>query len=562
MLKYLYLFQWGDVMSDIIITNLSKLRDAKSNIYSSDTGNIEGVNTNDAPVKYLISLINSKGADIGKIIAVTTPEADTSFDAFCTTLNDFAESLGICLPHPTKVRARHDSFAETIYNIVSHISKGDSVWIDTTGGFRNSSYLLMAVSRILEYSDIKVEKAVYSNFEEYKINDVTDIYHLFDLINAANSFTSFGNSDELFRFFKDCRDEKIKEVISAMSEFSEAVALCRTSSLDNILQRLNDSLSQLGNTSSAGENEILFRSISGVIKDKFSIGNDKKIDCADVILWCVQNKMIQQAVTIYTEKGGEYLYNRYFTVCDDEMKRINSEKTSYDNLCYRLFYMGLMNMETTPLGQVLRNSLKDKNLRNAVILSENMGDFQKTLSSDSLSAEQKHDLKKFFKLKRIFYNCGTRRNKDEISAELMKYPEYAPFEKITAKSFEGFLNAFYKINDRSWLKIFYSDRTDIMQYNESRLNTIEQLDKAYTGQTDYQINIPINQMQDIMRDYLYIKNRLRNAVNHANDNNEQTAEMMEYFRKYGYNTDNSPSLYDVTEIIKNAVKRLKGEDLL
>lgn len=549
-------------MSNVIITNLSKLRDSESRLYSSDVGEIEGVNTNDAPVKYLVSLIDSKNMNVGKIIAVTTEEAGSSFDKFKDTLSEFSKCSGISLPTPTKVPAGQESFAKTISDIIGNIKKGDSVWIDTTGGFRNSSYLLMAVARILEYSGIKVEKAVYSNFEKYAIVDVTDTYHMFDLINAANSFTSFGNSDELFHFFKDCKDETIKNVIAAMNDFSEAVALCRTSGLDGILERLNDGLAQLGNTSDATESEILFRSISGVIKEKFSIRNNEKIDYTDVILWCVQNKMIQQAVTVYTEKCGEYLYNRYITASDDEWDRIRNNKQSYENPYYKLFYMGFMTMETTPLRQLLRRSAKDMELRNDIINSDNMGQFHKTSSSEKLTAEQKYDLKQLFKIKRIFYNNGVRRDFYDISADLEKNPQYMDFAKIKAKSFEGFLNT---ISNGEWFKTFYSDRPGMLPYENIRLNVIENLESAYNGQSDYTIkNIQLSRMQDILRDYLYIKTLLRNVVNHAGDNNDnetENKEIRDYFKKYGYNTDSAPSLSVVTEIIKNAVKRLKGEDL-
>lgn len=548
-------------MSDIIITNLSILRTQKpqSYVYSSDIGGIEGVYTNDAPVKYLISMIVNEGRQPSKIIAVTTEEADNAYVEFCKTIRSYGKAIATEIPVPTKIRSGDDNFAKTINSIISNISSGDKIWIDTTGGFRNSSYLLMAVVRILEYSGIKLEKAVYSNLDQLAIKDITSTYKMFDLINAANSFTSFGNSDELMQFFELSDSPEIKNVINAMNEFSDAVALCRTSDLDAILEKLNEGLVLLGKFTPTDENEILFKSVSGVIRDKFSIGDKEKIDYADVILWCVQNKMIQQAVTVYTEKIGEFLYNRCYTASAKEHERIMRNKKDYDNFYYSLFYEGFMTMETTFLGRIIQKSYNNNSLRETLLSAQNVGEITQKLHYINFNSEHKRDLKKLFRLRRAFYDDkAARLSYDLIEQNLLNHPEYIPFKDITAKTFEGFLNT---MNNLRWLRKFYSDSVETMPYHNTRLNTIEQLERAYKEQTAYTMKIEVSHMQAIMRDYLYIKSWLRNAFNHASDNKAHTEEEIAYFNSYGYNTDVNPSLRSISEIIEKAVKRLKGEDV-
>ena len=150
-------------MGNIILTNLSSLKNPGDEYtYASDIGDITGIQTNDAPVKYLLSLISSKNQNTEKIIAVATSEADEAYEAFCKMVEEYAESEKISLPQLEKIHTSDSTIAETIQEIVNRISPDDRVYIDTTGGFRKSSYLLMGIVRVLEYSENKVEKAVYS----------------------------------------------------------------------------------------------------------------------------------------------------------------------------------------------------------------------------------------------------------------------------------------------------------------------------------------------------------------------------------------------------------------
>lgn len=218
--------------------------------------------------------------------------------------------------------------------IVRQIPPRAEVYIDTTESFRNASYILLAVVRILEYSGIHCVKAVYSNYHASprRIEDVTNAYRLFDLINAANSFTAFGNSTELERFFREKDTPRIRRVVAAMKDFSKAVAMCRTSGLDGILAEMNESLSEIDAMEPRTEEEVLFCSISGLIRQKFGIPSPGgKIEYPEIIRWCLSNQMIQQAVTIYIEKIPAYLLEkRYFTVSEAIRAHAEANRGVYD----------------------------------------------------------------------------------------------------------------------------------------------------------------------------------------------------------------------------------------
>lgn len=81
--------------------------------------------------------------------------------------------------------------SETIKSITENIHKDDNIFIDTTGGFRDISYILLFIVRFLEYAGINFKKAIYGNYNDFSIIDVTSTYKLFNLINSADNFIFF-----------------------------------------------------------------------------------------------------------------------------------------------------------------------------------------------------------------------------------------------------------------------------------------------------------------------------------------------------------------------------------
>ena len=313
------------------------------------------------------------------IIAVTTPEAQEAFIAFRKTIRRYCNRNNYSNLSIESI-TYDKNFGTVIAEIVNRVKTEDRVYIDTTGGFRDSVYILMAAVRIMEYSGNRLEKAVYSVLNNFKppknesnatpavkkpkqqkpnrIDDITDTYKMFDLINAANSFTSFGNSEELARFFSDSCNSDIKKTIDVMSRFSEEVTLCRTSNLNGLISELNEMLTKVQNMETNVETEILFKSISGVIHDKFGAKSGEDIDYLDIITWCLDNRMIQQAVTIYTEKMPEFLFSTGLLSYNLENVKIGSFPKTFD-IYYNLLYNGFLKLTTSitlsqcPFGNLL-----------------------------------------------------------------------------------------------------------------------------------------------------------------------------------------------------------------
>lgn len=358
-------------MANLLLLFLSTpSKDQREKTYiSSDGSPICGVNTNDAPAKYILSLLKSQNQSLDRIICATSAKAkeEGAYKNYCQMISNFCTEKGINPPqvievewdisgHVLKVTTDILSYiisdshygenqpAEDTSAIIRN-EDGINIYIDATGGLRDANFALMGVVRFLEYSEVKFKKAIYATYPApYEMKDLSDIYELFNLINAADSFTSYGNAGKLRNYYADNKNKAIRELIGAMNEFSEAIGLCEVSRLDTILHRLNQALADF--ISDGSVEDRLFASIIEVIRKKFAItGANNEIDYLNLIEWCINNNLLQQAITIYTEKIPIYLYEKgFFKINNPDIERnlqeskIKNWGESHLDIRYQLFW--------------------------------------------------------------------------------------------------------------------------------------------------------------------------------------------------------------------------------
>ena len=561
-------------MANIIITNLSRLRtDSTLMDYSSDIVDVKGKNTNDAPVKYLIHYIAGNGGSVDKIIAVTTPEAEPALKALGETLEAFSEEVNIPVPVPVKVIAGNDIYTDTIKDITKEFSSGDRAYIDTTGGFRNSSYILMCVVRILEYSGVRLEKAVYSKQETLSINDITNVYKKYDLINAVDAFTNYGNSHGLKQYFSDSDEPAVNEVVSAMNNFSDQLSLCRTSDLSDTLSEMKASLEKLSNTETSSEDIILFKSLIGTVREKFYMNNDS-IEYPDIIRWCLDNRLIQQAVTIYVERIPEYFYKKgYFTVTDEKLKEIKAKKAnSHFDISYEMFYNSFMLADKDiPVQKLFRIAAKechkdykyDKNNKLHVLFGrlETTSDVNRIfdIMPEGIAdrSELEAPLKEFFRLRNIIYSDRKKKNEADYMGKLSYFPELKEMIKnnknFLANGTAGFIRNI--ANNEPFCRLISG--LEEPEYKNSKLIFIEGLSERKCSE-GFSVNESLTneKMQTILRDLIYTKTFIRNKLNHASDEDVADEEMQKYFSSYGYDTGNETDVNSIRDFMIKAIDEL------
>ena len=283
-----------------------------------DGGQVTGVQTNEAPVKYLL---RKYGKQITHILCVVsgacreTVEGKTfsSLDHFRQEIERFCgeENLAVSKDFITEIDFREDSGADEeaalLRNVSQKLGPEDEILLETTGGFRNSVVLLLLLSRMLSYTGHKTACAVYSFLDRTnsggdRIIDVSDMVSLFDLIGGMQELSSFGNVRTLQKYY-DAHpgDGKVRALLTATEYLLDNITLCRTSRIDEAVEKFNKAMSEAAECSDPLLPELL---------PAFRLKYGKKLTIPGVILWCVNSDMVQQALTIYKENIPGYLLSR------------------------------------------------------------------------------------------------------------------------------------------------------------------------------------------------------------------------------------------------------------
>lgn len=84
-------------------------------------------------------------------------------------------------------------------------------------------------------------------------------------------------------------------------------------------------------------------------------------------------------------------------------------------------------------------------------------------------------------------------------------------------------------------------------------NIIDDFEKLIKDNQEYRLNnISPENMKQLMRNVLYIKNFVRNRVNHASDEDKFTEEEKNYLKRHGYQVDEI-KIDSISKVIKNSI---------
>lgn len=528
-------------MNKLILFLSTPSRNQEEKTYKSDMGDFIGVNSSDAPSKYILQYAHSNGNTLDEIICIVTEESkEKSLDEYKNLISRYCGDKDISAPQIKDI-LYSNNISQSIKSITENIGKDDNIFIDTTGGFRDISYILLFIVRFLEYAGINFKKAIYGNYNDLSITDVTSTYKLFNLINSADNFISFGNSKALSKIFDNTNNPYIKNLIQSMNDFSNAISLCRTKNIENIFIELNDNLNALENNINTDDGyELLFYQMTDLIKQKFHL-DKPSFDYINIINWCLDNNLIQQAITIYTDKIPTYLIEEKYFIY------LKKAKKSY-NVDYEILYNRLLKME-------LKNFLNNENIISNLQNSKNLEDFKNKMINKEVCniPDIKNAISKILALKNAMYDIKGKRflSEDDIERNLKNIKLFNVGKKIDAKKFTKMIEQIKNNNDDIVLDL---QKGPNMKLNK-RICVIENLD-IFLNKDDYKVNISQEDFQNILRDYLYVKSWIRNVINHAGDECSISNFEKEYYKNHGYSIDEDLSVDDIIKIMREVLDRI------
>lgn len=316
-------------MNGIIVLFLSPDNDKLAEpieyyVENNKTLSFKGIQSTDASIQYLLWKAAHDEAPVNKIITIVSNEVKEK------TWGDFQKRVKNWLSEE-KLRKDYegrrieflpieydeildDTFklAGNVYRQLSkYIFESDekaSVYLDYTGGFRDVSFLMVTIMRYLEYHEVPCKEVVYAHWKKpTRICSMNNIYEMFQLLNGVDQFTRTGNADLLWQCYRKTDNESIKKVLEKIVEFSQAMSLCDIRKIDTILFDLNNSLAAYAKEASTeGLFECVFGDMVKIIREKMKIKEGEELSYLQVISWCVDNNMLQQALVLYIEKMPKY----------------------------------------------------------------------------------------------------------------------------------------------------------------------------------------------------------------------------------------------------------------
>lgn len=300
-------------------------------------------------------------------------------------LSDVGEMGKIILKELSKIRGENPVLSE------EELSQGVTMHADMTGGMRNASMMMLGVMRLLDFSKLKMGMVLYSNWEAGRsinyIEDSGNVYRFFDLVAGATEFARYGSVEKLTEYYgmSDSPDleydakygisKELFELVKAMGYFARSIKLCRYGEFEDACRALNDRISAFEKSGPeyVDANDKLFATLLPTIKESYNkiLGPH---DDLDIIVWCVKQGYLQQAMTLYTERVPEYISANGFYKLNGKIKKKIKDKIKDDVISESVYVLCRLDtrLKTAPS---LKKILKDTSeaIKSLVTSSDELG---------------------------------------------------------------------------------------------------------------------------------------------------------------------------------------------
>ena len=293
----------------------------------------QGLLTNDAPVQYLLDCAWEDGVKEVIVLPLLSKEVqdkpeinENRFEKILAAYNRlrneaFCRADCILLPEAANPLELSASVFKEISRRVE-ANPNSLIYVDYTGGLRDISMLLVVLTRFFEFSGCQLRKIVYSKLFSRSINEINDIYSVLNMLNATGSFLETGNAKAFLEAFQDQdpadRSSPQQELLNTLQDYSDAMSVCKVSDVQNQILDIRQKLNELKESETVGEvKSEMLKTFVPTIESRLRVNqvlisaeNDTLLDYPSLIEWCVNNRLLQQALTLYVEKLPEYYFKR------------------------------------------------------------------------------------------------------------------------------------------------------------------------------------------------------------------------------------------------------------
>lgn len=514
--------------------------------------------TNEAVLRLLEKRLEEKEEKIDKIITVLSFKVEneisgavpdmTTYEFFRDLVREVVGTAEVlCSVREYENENASRETGAVIREICEHITAEDEIYIDTSGGTRTSANMLQLLAKILEYKGYKLAASYYSNInsEPAVIQTTKDFTELTMLADAVNEFVHTGRAYQLSECFKDEKHEDIVRLIEYMDEFTDRMQLCNISDLDDILTKMRSQIEKVRMIRSDETKIVILGNLLPVIENKFFEGSSDSIDYCRMIKWCLENKLVQQAVTIYIEKMPKYIFDNRILICDskyyDDIKEKNANNPPKQNTDAVIFFEGFMD-SVSYIGKAdvirLQTALREKfiNSNQNYIFPQNLKKYMDVL----------YEIRRLTSNNFKVYVQSVSNNSESVVSDIEKRVVDFSLKK-GCTSFQHLVNSLCKEE----LEV-----ANIMGIKSEKLATLDKkiqtalnitMNNYYHEGVTINKKANINEIRSILFDYIYVKS-VRNHINHASDEENLNEQQKKTFEDRSYNVREF-----TTKVISNTI---------
>ena len=562
-----------------IITFLSvKSKVGKTENYYVDGDNqdyvISGVETNDAPVKYLIDKATNDGNKIDRIACIVSEavyangDNDSVYNRFQNMVAEYVNDVtqnkqkkceiqfelipyDFCFDEGKKIKRieTQSEKALSVYKgIINSLNGYSEVYIDYTGGFRDTSFLTTVLIRYLEFINVTCNDIVYSKYDTKTIYSLSYIYDMFKLLNAVSQFVETGNGKLLHNVYAPVEHEPTRQLVKCIQKFSDAISLCDVNRIDNLVDKMTEAIVAM-EKSIAQEKEqqrldmqvTMFSELLPVIRKKFYMEDVKdeegsKFTYPKLIKWCVDNNLIQQALTLYVEKMP-IVYFQEGLVKQLETSTLKESKGSskeVDNF-YKSLYSDVLKStdKISEFKRLIRQINEEYALQQKELKQKENSNIKDVIEKFKEGYKDNDEIKKGLErvaafVEKHYWVNGTHKMKSVNTNQKCSFLGI----EINAKSDRAFMNSL-EINNDLLYAFVWNDAKKLFDYKKRKKGDGTIAKKilainAISERTDiskYTEKLTYEKLKDLMLYYLIVK-YLRNHINHASENESEDEDMV------------------------------------
>lgn len=201
---------------------------------------------------------------------------------------------------------------------------------------------------MLQYNNVEIGSLFYSNWISSKrigkIEKINDVYKFYNLIAGAEEFVNFGSVKDLQGYFQNRNiSAELDDLLLAMGEFADEVKLCRRWRFVDAIDHLKNAIETFerkwenvehrldtvieSNDDVRLNDMLMFQLLPQIHKDYSDLLGEH--DSLSLIKWCLNQGLLQQALTLYTESIPDFLFdhqNGFITMTEDKERRAYLEE--------------------------------------------------------------------------------------------------------------------------------------------------------------------------------------------------------------------------------------------